>query len=592
MGDAIVDSDGNDKNREGRVTDGVRTGADTTYECDVLIVGSGCAGMSAAVTAGHNGLKVLIVEKEPRFGGTTARSGGWLWIPGTSLARAWGINESPDQARTYLRHEAGNSFDAARVDAFLTAGPEAVDFFTTKTALRFDMPLVFPDYHAEAPGGTQGGRSMVTRPFDGRELGPHIQTLGAPLPELTVFGMMLGSGKEIIHFMRATKSLTSAVYVAKRLSRHLMDVMRHGRGMTLTNGNALAGRLAKSAFDLDIPLWLSSPVRELIVEDDAVRGALVERDGRVVRVHAKRGVVLACGGFPHDVARRKAMFPHAPDGTQHYSPGPAGNTGDGLRLAEAVGGRVEDTLPNAAAWVPVSVTKRKDGSSGVMPHFIDRAKPGVIAVMRDGARFANEGNSYHDFVQAMMKAAKPGEEIAAFLICDHKTLRKYGLGCVPPFPMPIGHHVRTGYLMRGATLSELAAQAGVDARGLETTIAAFNASAATGQDTAFGKGSRAYNRFQGDALNGPNPCIGPIEKGPFYAIKMVIGDLGTYAGIRTDENARALDADGRVIDGLYAAGNDMASIMGGNYPGAGITLGPALTFGYIAGRHIADTSKP
>jgi hypothetical protein len=416
----------------------VASSTQDTYECDALVVGSGCAGMSAAVTAGHHGLNVLIVEKEPRFGGTTARSGGWLWIPGTSLARAWGIVESPDQARTYLRHEAGNSFDAARVDAFLTDGPEAVDFFTTKTALRFDMPLTFPDYHAEAPGGMHGGRSMVTRPFDGRQLGPHIEDLGAPLPELTVFGMMLGSGKEIIHFMRATKSLTSAAYVAKRLSKHFLDVMRHGRGMTLTNGNALAGRLAKSAIDLKIPLWISSPVRELIVEDGAVRGAIVERDGRLVCVKAKRGVVLACGGFPHDVARRKAMFPHAPTGNEHWSPCPTGNTGDGLRLAEAAGRRVENSLPNAAAWVPVSITERKDGSQGVMPHFIDRAKPGVIAVTRAGVRFANEGNSYHDFVQDMVKAAKPGEEITAFLICDHRTLRKYGLGCVPPFPMPLG----------------------------------------------------------------------------------------------------------------------------------------------------------
>ncbi|HEX9589200.1 MAG TPA: FAD-dependent oxidoreductase [Bradyrhizobium sp.] len=567
-------------------------GVDAFYECDALIVGSGAAGMSAAVTAGHHGLNVLIVEKESCFGGTTARSGGWLWIPGTSLARQWGIVEQPDQARSYLRHEAGNSFDAARVDAFLSAGPEAVDFFTSQTSLRFDMPLVFPDYHAEAPGGTQGGRSMVTRPFDGRELGPHIKNLGAALPELTVFGMMLGSGKEIVHFMRATRSLASALYVAKRLSRHLMDVMRHGRGMTLTNGNALAGRLAKSAFDLKIPLWLSSPVRELIVENGAVRGAMVEREGRPVRVHAKRGVILACGGFPRDVTRRKAMFPHAPTGIEHYSPAPTGNTGDGLRMAEAIGGRVEDTLPNAAAWVPVSVTTRKDGSSGIMPHFIDRAKPGVIAVLRNGARFANEGNSYHDFVQEMMKAAKPGEEIAAFLICDHRTLRKYGLGCVPPFPMPIGRHLGTGYLMRGGTLKALAARAGIDAGGLEATVTQFNASAAGGQDPAFGKGSRAYNRFQGDALHGPNPCIAPIVRGPFYAIKMVIGDLGTYAGIRTDENARALDATDHAIEGLYAAGNDMASIMGGNYPGAGITLGPALTFGYIAGRHISGGAIP
>src|SRR5438105_8363514 len=279
--------------------------ASETYECDVLVAGSGASGMSAAITARYRSLDVLIVEKEPHFGGTTACSGGWLWIPGTSLTRAYGIAEAPEQARTYLRHEAGNNFDAARVDAFLSAGPEAVDFFTTKTALRFDMPLVFPDYHAEAPGGAQGGRSMVTRPFDGRELGDLIKPLGMPLPELTVFGMMLGSGKEIIHFMRVTKSLTSAVYVAKRLSRHLMDVLRYRRGMTLTNGNALAGRLAKSAFDLNIPLWLSSPVRELIPDDGGVRGAIVERDGRLVRVNARRGVVLACGGFPPDVARRK-----------------------------------------------------------------------------------------------------------------------------------------------------------------------------------------------------------------------------------------------------------------------------------------------
>jgi len=557
------------------------------HECDVLVVGSGCAGLSAAVTAGHHGCKVLVVEKEPRFGGTTARSGGWLWIPGTSLAKAWGIVEDKEQARTYLRHETGNSFDAARVDAFLANGPEAVDFFTSKTAVRFDMPLTFPDYHAEAPGGAQGGRSMVTRPFDGRELGERVHDLGRPLPELTVFGIMLGSGKDIVHFMRATKSPTSALYVAKRLSKHAMDVAKHGRGMTLTNGNALAGRLAKSAFDLNIPLWLSSPVRELIVENGAVRGAIVERNGKPVTVTARRGVVLACGGFPHDVARRQKMFPHAPTGQEHYSPGPAGNTGDGLRLAETAGGRIEDRLPNAAAWVPVSITTRKDGSKGVMPHFIDRAKPGVIAVTREGIRFANEGNSYHDFVQDMVKAAKPGEEITAFLICDHRTLRKYGLGCVPPFPMPIGDYVRNGYLRRGASLAELARATGINASALETTITEYNKSAAEGRDPLFGKGSRAYNRFQGDALHGPNPCIAPVERGPFYAIKLVIGDLGTYAGIKTDAYARALDADGHVIPGLYAAGNDMASIMGGNYPGAGITLGPALTFGYIAGKHLA-----
>jgi succinate dehydrogenase/fumarate reductase flavoprotein subunit len=561
-----------------------------TYECDVLVIGSGASGMSAAVTAAAHGLKVLIIEKEPKFGGTTARSGGWLWIPGTSLAKAWGIHEDPDLARTYLRHEAGNSFDSERVDAFVEHGPKAVDFFIRKTAVRFDMPLVFPDYHAEAPGGTQGGRSMVARPFDGRELGDNIKNLGAALPELTVFGMMLGSGKEIVHFMRATRSLQSAVYVAKRLSKHFLEVLRYGRGMLLTNGNALAGRLAKSAFDLGIPLWLSSPAKELIADNGAVLGAVVERDGKRIRVVARRGVVLACGGFPHDVARRKALFPHAPTGNEHYSPGPTGNTGDGLRLAETVGGKVDTSLPHAAAWVPVSVTTRKDGSHGVMPHFIDRAKPGVIAVTASGKRFTNEGNSYHDFAQAMVAACAGIGEVAAYLVCDHETLRKYGLGAVAPFPLPIGRHLRSGYLLKGNTLGELARKAGIDPAAFEATVKDVNVHARGGKDPAFGKGTKSYNRYQGDALHAPNPCLKPIEKAPYYAIKLVIGDLGTYAGLTTDRHSRVLDNDRQPIPGLYAVGNDIASIMGGNYPGAGITLGPALTFGHIAGCHVAGAS--
>jgi succinate dehydrogenase/fumarate reductase flavoprotein subunit len=399
--------------------------------------------------------------------------------------------------------------------------------------------------------------------------------------------MMLGSGKEIVHFMRATRSVSSAFYVAKRLSKHFAQVMRYGRGMTLTNGNALAGRLAKSAFDLGVPLWLSAPAKELIVENGAVRGAIVEKDGKSIRVNAKRAVVLACGGFPHDIARRKELFPHAPTGQEHYSPGPTGNTGDGLRLAEKVGGKVNTSLPHAAAWVPVSVTTRKDGTKGVMPHFIDRAKPGVIAVTADGKRFTNEGNSYHDFVKAMVAACANRPEVSAFLICDHRTLRKYGLGCVAPFPLPMGRHVRTGYLKRGATLAQLAEKIGIGANVLESTVRDFNGHAREGKDPTFGKGTKAYNRYQGDALHSPNPCLAPLEHGPFYAIKLVVGDLGTYAGLITDQYSRVLDSAQAPISGLYAVGNDISSIMGGNYPGAGITLGPALTFGHIAGCHIA-----
>lgn len=560
-------------------------------ECDVLVVGTGASGMSAAVTAAAQGLKVVVAEKEAVYGGTTARSGGWLWIPGTHLATEQGIHEPADAARTYLRHEATTHFDAARVDAFLENGPKAVEFFTRKTAVQFDMPAVFPDYHAEAPGGQPGGRSMVTRPFDGRELGPRIRQLAPALPELTVFGMMLGSGKEIRHFMRALKSLESFAYVTKRLSRHFLDVLRYGRGMTLTNGNALAGRLAKAGMDHGVDVWLESPVRKLLVEGQAphqtVMGAVVERDGVATSVKVRRGVVLAAGGFPHDIERRKQLFPHAPTGREHFTPSPEANTGDGLRLAEGVGARVDATIPHAAAWVPTSITTRKDGTHGVMPHFIDRAKPGVIAVTKRGKRFTNEGNSYHDFVQDMVKACRGEGEICSWLLCDHRTLRRYGLGCVAPFPLPIGRHLRSGYLKHGRTLAELAKAIGVDAAALLATIDEWNRHARNGEDPAFGKGSKAYNRYQGDALNRPNPCVAPIEHGPFYAIRLVVGDIGTFAGLVTDARTRVLDSGGQPITGLYAVGNDAASIMGGNYPGAGITLGPALTFGWIAGNELA-----
>ncbi|AGU53262.1 putative 3-oxosteroid 1-dehydrogenase [Variovorax paradoxus B4] len=559
---------------------------------DVLVVGTGASGMATAITAASQGLKVLVVEKEARFGGTTARSGGWLWIPGTRLATEQGIMEPPGAAKAYLRHETTTHFDEKRVDAFLENGPKAIDFFTKNTCVQFDMPAVFPDYHAEAAGGQPGGRSMVTRPFDGRELGKRIKQLAPPLPELTVFGMMLGSGPEIKHFMRAFKSPASFAYVTRRLARHFLDVLAHGRGMTLTNGNALAGRLAKAAMDLDIPVWLSSPVRKLVVEYDGVAGALVQHEGQTVRVDATRGVVLACGGFPHDVERRKQLFPHAPTGKEHYSPSPESNTGDGLRLAEAVGGRVDPTIPHAAAWVPASVTIRPDGSKGVMPHFIDRAKPGVIAVTPKGKRFTNEGNSYHDFVQAMVKACEGEPEVFAWLLCDHKALRDYGLGCVAPAPLPIGRHLRSGYLKRGATVGELAQQIGISPAVLEATVAEFNEAARHGQDPAFGKGSKAYNRYQGDALVTPNPCIAPLQSGPYYAIKLVVGDIGTFAGLATDEHTRVLDAAGKPIKGLYAVGNDAASVMGGNYPGAGITLGPALTFGYVAAMQLAKAEAP
>ncbi|NUX98879.1 FAD-dependent oxidoreductase [Paraburkholderia youngii] len=559
-------------------------------ECDVLVVGSGVAGMSAAITAASRGLKVILTEKASYYGGTTARSGGWLWVPGTHLAKAYGHNEEPDQALTYIRDQAGPNFDEARVRSFLTNGPKAVEFFMAKTAVQFDMPLTFPDYHAEAPGAAQGGRSFVTRPYDARELGPLLKTLGPVLPELTVFGVTIGSGKDIIHFMRVTRSVQSAWYVTKRLAKHFAEVRRYGRGMTLTNGNALAARLAKSAADLGVALWLSAPAVDLTRDGERVTGAVIERGGEKVTVKARCGVVLASGGFPHNVERLKRTYPHIKAGQKHFSPTPQTNVGDGAAMAEKVGGIFDDTLPNAAAWTPMSLVPRKDGSTGIFPHFIDRAKPGVIAVDQDGRRFTNEANSYHDVVQAMIKASEGKSEAACWLVADHRAIRRYGLGFVKPFPLPLGSHLRNGYLKKGASIADLAAQINVNAAVLEGTIRQYNDGAQFGRDPQFGRGSKAYNRYQGDALHGPNPCVEPLKTGPFYAIKLVPGDLGSFMGIKTNEHGQVLASQGSPIPGLYAAGNDAASIMGGEYNGAGITLGPGLTFGYVAANHIADAS--
>ena len=560
--------------------------------CDALVVGSGAGGLAAAVAAAKLGLDVLVVEKEPFFGGTTARSGGVLWLPCNPVSRAAGAaDDTAEAAREYLRGQAGNFFDAERVDAFLENGPRMVEFFERETAVRFDALPGFSDYHPDQPGARPGGRSIVASPFDGRALGPRFKELRPPLREITFVGMMFNASLEVQHFFRATRSLTSAAYVVRRLVQHGRELLAHGRATRLTSGNALVARLARSAFDLGVPLWLSSPVRELIVEDGAVRGAVVENGGDCLRVLVRRGVVLACGGFPLDVARRKALFPHAPTGAEHYSPAPPGNTGDGLRLAQSAGGQLEDELPNAAAWMPVSRVPRPNGGSGVFPHLIDRYKPGVIAVARNGERFVNESESYHMVGQAMMRACRGEAEVAAWLICDHRAIRRYGLGYAKPFPLPLGPHLRSGYLLRGRTLAELAARAGVDGQALERTVTEFNRGARIGKDLQFGRGESAYNRYLGDPEHAPNPCVAPLDQPPFYAVKMVLGDLGTFAGARTDAQARVLDAARRPIPGLYAVGNDMASIMGGAYPGGGITLGPAMTFGFIAARHMAEGEK-
>jgi succinate dehydrogenase/fumarate reductase flavoprotein subunit len=535
------------------------------------------------------GLKVIVAEKDEFVGGTTALSGGFMWIPCAPVSLAAGVRDSLEAAKTYLRDQAGNHFNEECVDAFLEHGPQATKFFEENTALQFDAAPEFSDYHPEAPGGKAGGRSILARPFDARELKSEIVRLRRPLPELTLFGMIIGTGPDLKHFTNATRSLYSAVYVAKRLARHARDLAFYGRGTRLTNGGALAGRLFRSALDTGVDIWTGADVLEL-TGDGNVTGAVVRTRKGTLEVRARRGVVLAAGGFPQDKARRARLFPHDKDGLGHISPAPGGNTGDGLRLGENAGAAVDESYPNTAAWVPLSQVPRKDGSKGVFPHFIDRGKPGLIAITRHGKRFTNEANSYHDFVQGLLSALQPGERPRAFLVVDHHFIRRFGLGFVKPFPLPLGPHLRSGYLKRGATIEKLASAIGVDPKALRETVDQYNADARRGVDVTFGKGSTAYNRFYGDPTFKPNPCLAPLETAPYYAVEIVVGDLGTFAGLKTNQHAQVLDRQSVPIRGLYACGNDMASLMGGNYPGGGITLGPAITFAYVAARHLADAS--
>lgn len=516
--------------------------------CDVVVVGSGGGGLAAAVTAAVKGLKVVVLEKESTYGGTTAISGGGMWVPCNPIATRAGASDSRNAARTYFQHSAGNRFDAARVDAFLDNGPEMVDFFENNTNLKFTAAIDRPDYHPDVPGASAGGRTIFPTLLDGRELGENVKRLRPPLKELTLLGIMIRPGPELRHFMNVFRSFTSTSVVTRRLLRHMRDILTHGRAMDLANGNALIGRLAKELFARGGSIRTSAPVTELVKEDGRITGVRYRAEGgSIVSLRARRGVVLACGGFPHDVARRKALYSHAPTGMEHRSPAPAGNTGDGIRMAERAGAAFNSDLSDAAAWAPVSLVPQAQGDPVAFPHLIDRQKPGFIAVTRKGRRFVNESESYHDFVRGLVQACAGEADSSAFLIADHRTIRRYGMGFVKPAPVPLFGYVRSGYLLRANTLRELAVKAGIAPDAFVETVDAFNTRARVGEDPEFGRGSSSYNRYNGDPLHKPNPCVAPIEAAPFYAVKIYAGDLGTFAGLKTDAQARVLGVNGHVL---------------------------------------------
>ncbi len=556
-------------------------------EIDVLVAGSGASGLATAVTAAALGLKVLVVEKAAVYGGTSCYSAGVMWIPGSRQAQAAGLRDDPDAAFAYLVGEGAGRTDAAKSRVYVDRAAEVLAWFEDNTHVSYHLSPLWPDYHQGVPGASPGGRSLGANPFDARRLGEHLPGLRPPLATTTLFGGMMVGREDLVYFYSFMRSWRSVRVVAQRWLRYALDRLSgHRRSTRLSNGNALVAMLAQSAFERGVPLWLDSPVRELLVEGGRVVGASVQTPQGTCTVRARGGVVLACGGFPASDKLRKRYYGHVAAGQNHITAAPADNTGDGFQMGALAGAHVVDQQRHAAAWTPMSLVPQADGTQLPFPHYNDRGKAGYIAVDRRGRRFISESLSYHDFVPAMVQACRGDGEVCSWLVCDSRAIRAYGLGRAPPRPMSLKPFLRSGYLQRADSLDALARQCGIDPTGLRQTVERLNAGADQGVDAEFHKGADIYERFNGSRGHTPNPCVAPVRQAPFYAVKLLPGDIGTFIGLKTDPDARALDAAGRPIDGLYVVGNDAASFMGGTYPGAGITLGPALVFGHLAARHI------
>jgi len=561
-------------------------GADWTHETDVLVFGSGAAGFSSGVFARKNGLKVLICEKTPVVGGTTATSGGIAWIPLSAQARAAGVRDTIDDVRTYLRHELKDHYREDLVEAFLEAGPKAMAELQKDTDVVFDY-LPWPDYHASQVCGVSQGRSLETRRYDGRRLGRDFELVRPPIKRLMLLGGLSVDKRKVDDFLNPFKTWGGVGRVFRTLVRYAADRLRYSRGTDICAGNALIARLLYSLRQLGADIWVNSPLVELIREGGEggrVIGAVVQHEGRNVRVRARRGVILATGGFPRNADMRRELGPaHPHDHTVGYE----GNVGDGINAGRRAGGVIDKDMVGPGLWQPSSLLRHADGTEETILYgYLDRGRPGVIAVDQSGKRFVNESNSYHDIGEAMFRAgAARGNKF--WLVCDRDFVWKRGLGLIRPFQPNLGSYARRGYITLADTVQDLAQKIGIDPQALEATVARHNEFARTGVDADFGKGSDPYNRMFGDPAVKPNPNLTPIHKGPFVALRIYPSTIGTCIGLKIDADARVLDAQGLAVRGLYACGNDISSVMRGYYPGGGITIGPAIAFAYVATRHIA-----
>ena len=552
---------------------------ETTWDAsfDVVVVGSGFGGLTAALTAAAEGFDTLVIEKMDKYGGSSALSGGGVWIPNNPVLKRGGQVDTPERARTYMFEVVGDRVPAERIETFLARGPETIDWLERNTShVRFRWVKGYSDYHPEFPGGEPLGRTMEPVPVDLRKLGSeeaHLNTnpmMKGPLG--------LWTTQSDYRYLTQAATTWRGRFTALKVGARTILTRISGRHMAAL-GAAGVARFRLALRDAGIPLWLETPLTGLVVEDGRVTGIRVERDDKPMTIQARKGVVLAAGGFEKNQEMRKQYQPEPLE--VGWSSGAAGNTGDGIRAAQEVGAAVD--LMDDAWWMP-SV----DAAGAGVLILAERSLPRCIVVNGDGRRYVNEASPYVNFVHNMYERHDPGSShIPSYLIFDQTYRDRYPFVMVPPRrPLPKAF-TKFGIVTIADSLGELAENIGVPASNLAETVRHFNDMAASGKDEDFGKGDSAYDRYYGDPANKPNPCLGPLEKPPFYAFRLVPGDLGTKGGVVTDPDARVLNEEGRPIPGLYATGNNSASVMGNDYAGAGATIGPAMVFGYLAAKHIA-----
>mgnify|MGYP003824552019 CR=1 FL=1 len=559
---------------------------DWDKEVDVIVVGSGAGGLLSALVAAHHHADVLVVEKEKLWGGTSATSGAGIWIPASDQARAAGFEDDTAEAFKYVRKLSADNVPDANIKAYVENASAMLRWVTANTEIEYQA-FPYPDYHAEEPGGSPSGfRTHMPLPIDGRKLGRDVETLRFASPAASLFGYLNWHFDET--YIMLFRARGWQWHLAKSLARYWFDWpfrFKSRKDRRLTLGNALLGGLRLAVNAKNIPVWLEAPLIELVSEKGQVTGALVRRKGKEIRIRARKGVILAAGGFDKNQEMRDANAPLYRNA--QLSGGTAGNTGDSIRAAIGVGA---DTMNMHSAWAaPVFYVPGEDRGRLCT---IERALPGCLMVNQSGDRYLNEAASYHVVGQQMAKReADHGDASPSWFVFDYRYRHSYPVGpLLPIMPDWLQRGEVRSILKKGRTVEDLAIAMGVDPARLVATMTRYNEFAANGEDPDFRRGEAAYDKMYGDPSVAPNPCLRPLVKAPYFAMPIYPGDIGTNGGLKTNHMAQVVGTDGKPITGLYAVGNNAASAMGESYPGAGVTIGPALTFGYIAAKQITGSN--